>query len=666
MSSKGQRSEVAVPALPTATVASAAPVVLAADLGKTSCRVGLWYDGSRVAEAVGSGAPGLAEAGGVRAAADAVGSLARKLPDQPGAFPHVLAIGAAGATAAPCAATVLARLLADELRVARVAVTSDAVTAHAGALGGAAGVVLAAGTGSVAIGLSGTGEWHLADGWGQWLGDDGGGAWVGRTALSAVLRARDGRGRATALTAHAEERYGDLSLLPATIAADGNPARCTAMFAPDVARCAGAGDAVARTVLEDAARALAETTLAAVRATHGDDPVPVAFVGGLSQSVAPYWGAMLFDPCRAALAATSARYGIAVDLRAPLGTALDGAALLAACTDLPHEAHVVRVHHAAPGGFVTPSHDSTANRLDDLATEQVRPGLEDLDTRSSDDVVGLLLAAEAEVPAALAAARPALTVAVEATVDRLAGGGRLLYVGAGTPGRLAAQDAAECAPTFGVPRGLVVAVIAGGETALQRASEGAEDDDAAGAADLRARVVGATDVVVGISASGRTPYVLGAVKAAHEAGAATVAVVNNPASPLAAAADHAIEVLTGPEVIGGSTRLTAATAQKIVLNTLSTTVMVRLGRTYGARMVEVQATNDKLRRRAIRIVREVTGVDEDTAFTALTAAGWRVEVALVALLAGVEADVARHRLDAADNRVREALARPDVEPMVTP
>ncbi len=303
-------------------------------------------------------------------------------------------------------------------------------------------------------------------------------------------------------------------------------------------------------------------------------------------------------------------------------------------------------------------HDSVGDRLDDLDTEQVRPGLEDLDIRSSDEVVGLLLAAESEVPAALAAAQPAITAAVETVVARMAAGGRLLYVGAGTPGRLAALDAAECVPTFGVPPNLIVAVMAGGDTALHRAAEGSEDDDGAGAADLRAQAVGATDVVVGISASGRTPYVLGALEAAGDVRAATVAVVNNAGSPLAAAADHAIEVLTGPEVVSGSTRLTAGTAQKIVLNTISTTVMVRLGKTYGSRMIEVQATNDKLRRRATRIVREITGVDEDAARAALIAAGWRVKTALIVLLGGVSADVALRRLNAAGGRVREALGRP--------
>lgn len=314
---------------------------------------------------------------------------------------------------------------------------------------------------------------------------------------------------------------------------------------------------------------------------------------------------------------------------------------------------------------MTPTQHTPAG-VDSLATEQVRPGLEDLDSRPSGEVVALLLAAEAAVPAAMKAVRPALAAAVDAVADRLAAGGRLFYVGAGTPGRLAALDAAECVPTFGLPPGLVVAVMAGGVAAFADAVEGVEDDAAAGAADLRDHAVVAADVLVGISASGRTPYVLGALAVAGEAGALTVAVVNNPGSPIAAAADHGIEVLTGAEVIGGSTRLSAGTAQKVVLNTLSTAVMVRLGKTYGAWMIDVQATNHKLRRRATRVVCDATGVDEATAAAALSACGGNAKTALVCLLAGVGPDVARSLLQTTDGRVREAVVLHEGARVVAP
>lgn len=275
---------------------------------------------------------------------------------------------------------------------------------------------------------------------------------------------------------------------------------------------------------------------------------------------------------------------------------------------------------------------STNAGLDRLSTEGVRPGLEDLGERPPGAVVDVLLAAEAEVPAVLAAARDALARAVAAAERALRAGGRIVYVGAGTPGRLAALDAAECVPTFGVPPGLVRAVLAGGDDAAGMAVEGAEDDTTAGAADLTALAVDAGDLVVGITASGRTPYVLAALDAARSAGATTVAIVNNPGSPAAASADVAVELLTGPEVISGSTRLTAGTAQKIALNVLSTAAMVRWGRTHGPWMIDVLATNEKLRRRAQRMLTEITGAADDEAAAALEAAGGDTRRALRTLL----------------------------------
>ncbi|RAU93986.1 N-acetylmuramic acid 6-phosphate etherase, partial [Mycobacterium colombiense] len=217
----------------------------------------------------------------------------------------------------------------------------------------------------------------------------------------------------------------------------------------------------------------------------------------------------------------------------------------------------------------------------------------------------------------------------------------------GTPGRLGVLDAAECGPTFGTD--LVRGVIAGGPTALTEAIEGAEDAfDPADLADLTA-----ADALVGITASGRTPYAVGALAHARAMGALTVAIVNNPRSE--ASADLVIELLTGPEVLAGSTRLTAGTAQKVVLNALSTSVMIALGKAYGPRMVDVRATNAKVRRRAVRIVRDAAGVDEQTAAIALASAGGHAKTAIVALLAGVDAAEAAARLDRAHGRVRGAL-----------
>ncbi len=270
--------------------------------------------------------------------------------------------------------------------------------------------------------------------------------------------------------------------------------------------------------------------------------------------------------------------------------------------------------------------------LDGLSTEGARSGLDDLNDRTPAAIVDVLLEAEARVPAVLAAASAQLAAAVETMERGLRAGGRLLYVGAGTPGRLAALDAAECVPTFGVPPGLVTAILAGGPQAAGRAVEGAEDDDAGGAEDLRAANPGSTDTVVGITASGRTPYVLGALDAARAAGAATVAIVNNADSAAAARADVAVELLTGPEVISGSTRLTAGTSQKIALNVLSTAAMVRIGRTYGPWMIDVVASNEKLRRRAQRMLVAISGASEESAAAALHSAHGDARKALAELL----------------------------------
>lgn len=291
-----------------------------------------------------------------------------------------------------------------------------------------------------------------------------------------------------------------------------------------------------------------------------------------------------------------------------------------------------------------------------LGTEGARADLADLDARPTRELVDLITAEDATVPGAVAAAAPALSAAVDAIADRLRRGGRLVYVGAGTPGRLALVDASECPPTFGSDPAQVQAVMAGGDSAMAEAAEGAEDDADAGAAAVEGLGVGPDDAVVGISASGRTPYVLAAVEAARAAGALTVGVACNPDAELSSHCDIAVEVVTGPEVLSGSTRMKAGTAQKLVLHTLSTATMVRLGKTYGNLMVDVRPTNEKLRARARRIVVAATGVDDRTAADALVAAGWHAKTAIVALLADVDVAEARERLERADGHVRSALA----------
>lgn len=293
-----------------------------------------------------------------------------------------------------------------------------------------------------------------------------------------------------------------------------------------------------------------------------------------------------------------------------------------------------------------------------LPTEQHRRDLADLDHRPSSEVARLMGADTGAVAAAVEAVAEDLGTCVDRIAERLAGtSGRMVYVGAGTAGRIGLLDAAECGPTFNTDR--VVGVLAGGDVAFGDAREAAEDDEAAAVEDLDTLGVGPHDAVVGISASGRTPYTVAAMDHARSLGALTVGVANNPDSPLGRHADLAVEVLTGPELIAGSTRLKAGTAQKVVCNTLSTGVMVRLGKTYGNLMVDVRATNAKLRDRARRIVVAATEADDASAEAALAASDGDVKQAILMLLLDVDATDAAARLQASGGAVRAAMeARP--------
>lgn len=288
-------------------------------------------------------------------------------------------------------------------------------------------------------------------------------------------------------------------------------------------------------------------------------------------------------------------------------------------------------------------------------TEQRNPLSTELDQLPTLAMLRLMNHLDAAIPAVIAEVLPVIAQTVDQIVVTLTAGGRLFYQGAGTSGRLAALDAVELIPTFSAPAGMVVGLLAGGSAAMMRSVEGAEDNAELGRRDLVAHGFSAQDMLVGVAASGRTPYVLGGLDYANELGAPTAVVVCNPASPMAAVAGLAIEVVTGPEVLTGSTRLRAGTATKLVLNMLSTGAMVKLGKVYGNLMVDVQPTNAKLRQRAIRIVTEITGVDTSAAETLLQAAGWQVKTAVVMGLAGVDASTAQQRLQQSQGHVRAAL-----------
>lgn len=290
-----------------------------------------------------------------------------------------------------------------------------------------------------------------------------------------------------------------------------------------------------------------------------------------------------------------------------------------------------------------------------MQTEQANPNTGQIDQLPTLEMLRLINQEDQGVALAVAQALPAIAQAVDTIAERLALGGRLFYVGAGTSGRLGVLDAVECVPTFGTSPELVQGLIAGGAAALTRSVEGAEDKTEAGAADLQTRRLNAGDVVVGIAASGRTPYVLGALAYANQLGAATIGIACNVPAPVLDAAQIAIGVPVGPEVIAGSTRLKAGTAQKMVLNMLSTASMVKLGKVYGNLMVDVQVTNAKLRGRALGLLIQITGVEEAEAKTLLEQANLRVKVAIVMQKRGVSAKTAEALLAAARGHLRAVI-----------
>jgi N-acetylmuramic acid 6-phosphate etherase len=289
------------------------------------------------------------------------------------------------------------------------------------------------------------------------------------------------------------------------------------------------------------------------------------------------------------------------------------------------------------------------------ATERRNPRSRGLDLKSTEEILRIINREDAGVARAVAKAIPAIARAVNAIAAALRRGGRLIYVGAGTSGRLAVLDASECPPTFGVPPALVQGVMAGGPPALVRAVEGAEDDAARGARDLRKKKISTGDVVVGLTASGATPYVLGALRYAKRCGAATIGVCCNRGAAIEHIARISIVAEVGPEVIAGSTRMKAGTAQKLVLNMLSTAAMVQLGHVYDNWMINVALSNQKLRRRGLRVLEEATGASVSEAERAARQAGHDLRVALIMLKSRMGAREARRRLKQADGDLRNAL-----------
>lgn len=294
-------------------------------------------------------------------------------------------------------------------------------------------------------------------------------------------------------------------------------------------------------------------------------------------------------------------------------------------------------------------------------TESINPATTEIDRLSTPEAVRLINAQDTAVPAAVAAQTGPIAAVVDAVAERMRRGGRLIYLGAGTAGRMGVLDASEIPPTFGADPGLVIGLIAGGPTAIRSAVENAEDDTEAAGRDLDDLDLTADDSVIGIAASGRTPYVIGGLRHARAAGAFTAALSCNADSAIGAEAEVAIEVVVGPEVLTGSTRLKSGTAQKLVLNTISTLVMIRMGKTYGNLMVDLQATNEKLRHRSVRLVTTATGADPDTARRAIADAAGSVKVAIAMIITETDADRARALLEQHHGMLRDVIAASTAE-----
>ncbi|AFI87020.1 N-acetylmuramic acid 6-phosphate etherase [Aggregatibacter actinomycetemcomitans] len=302
------------------------------------------------------------------------------------------------------------------------------------------------------------------------------------------------------------------------------------------------------------------------------------------------------------------------------------------------------------------SEQNLVNSLEKMLSEQRNPNTMHIDSLSPLEAVTLLNKEDKLVALAVEKNLPQIAQAVERIVAAFQAGGRLVYLGAGTSGRLGVLDASECPPTFGVPSGMVVGLIAGGETALRNAVEGAEDNAAAGEQDLRHINFSAKDVLVGIAASGRTPYVIGGLNYAKQLGATTVSLVSNPNAVMSDIADIAITTAVGPEALTGSSRLKSGTAQKMVLNMLTTAAMIRLGKCYQNLMVDVQATNQKLKARAIRIVIQATDCDATTAEQTLHTTNGNAKTAIMMLLSGLDKTQAEALLAQHKGRLQDALA----------
>lgn len=589
--------------------------VVGIDVGGTKMTLAMADDRARLVAHVRTRGHNVALEG-VEATADAVAALleyARARAPR-GALAAVV-VGAAGA-ANPELAQGLERALSRRIGAGRVQVGNDVALLTEIVAEGQNAIVLSVGTGAVAFVRTRRGVVHRIDGWGPLAGDRGSGHDIGARALEAALAGYDGRarrpafGRAVlrAVGLHKPER--DIAAFYAKPPGQ----RELAALAPLVVSAARRGDAVARGIVAGAAEAL-ETTVRAAQRRAGSGSTALFVTGGLGRTCpellgsviafARHQGIDLLDAPAAEAASLTVGFRLA-------GIALAAPALAELTARLEREARAQ-----------SPSAASRRRRL--ARTEEDNPATLRFSHEPPHTMVELMNAEDRCVAPAVGAIAPDLARAVRLIEARMRKGGRLVYVGAGTSGRLGVLDASEIPPTFGQKPGRVVGVIAGGDKALTHAVEGAEDDAADGARQMRRLRVTAQDTVVGLSVSGGAPFVLGAVAEARRRRALTLAITCNPDSALASAVRLALVVDVGPEVITGSSRLKAGTAQKMILNLLSTCVMARLGFVTGHLMTRVVPSNAKLRDRAVRVVAAVLGIAEADARVRLEGANWKLE-----------------------------------------
>ncbi len=513
----------------------------------------------------------------------------------------------------------------------RPEIVPDIFSTLAATLGESAGIVVIAGTGSCVLAQDGHGHVRRSGGWGERFGDDGSGYAIGREAVRALLAAEDGSNTPSALTrllARKIEHRGVAAIIAWAQAATKSE---IAALSPLVFSCAKKVDAQAMQILENAAASLKEQIIPLVlwlqNQEHKD--IRVVLAGGVFEHHREYADYMdIPGSCITELSKIKKGHGAMLlaqgKIQVPRWEAFP----------YPHETQVA---------MTLP------------ATEASNPRSKGIDKLSAAQIVGILLHEDSFVPRAVLRQKISLAKAVECLVSTLREAGRVFYVGAGTSGRLAALDAAELPPTFGLPQGIFEVIVAGGDAALENAAEGAEDDEQSALKQLEAKQFSCKDVLVGVAASGTTPFVLAAVAHARRIGAKTIAITCNTATPLEKACDIAIVACVGPEIIAGSTRMKAGTATKLILNTLSTATMIRMGKVLDHCMVDVAPTNKKLRARASRIISQLTGQDSAQSEVLLDQAKGKTKAAVLMARHNISQLEAEKRLSLTQGNLREAL-----------